>query len=189
MDERIDERLRHEFPSQSCQTARYAKLADLRNVRLLSAPEADGFEVMITVDREIPYQQNMATRQLGVLISPLGAHHIMATGATAPPISPTRFRSSATPYDSELSHPGNLPYESARGALSRASTIRSRLHPERLHRSNSGGNKTEVNYFSMNVGPRTESVLGASCRVSNLLALKSNNATKGPRTRLLHTSV
>jgi hypothetical protein len=68
IDECIDERLRHEFPGHNCQTARYAKLAGLKNGTLLSAAEAAGFEVVITVDQEIPFQQNMKARRVGVLI-------------------------------------------------------------------------------------------------------------------------
>jgi hypothetical protein len=68
IDECIDERLRHEFPDHDCQTARYAGLASLKNGRLLSAAEAAGFEVVITVNQEIPYQQNMEGRRIGVLI-------------------------------------------------------------------------------------------------------------------------
>ena len=68
IDECIDERLRHEFPNHNCQTARYAKLAGLKNGRLLSAAEAAGFDVIITVDQGIPYQQNMEARRIGVLI-------------------------------------------------------------------------------------------------------------------------
>jgi hypothetical protein len=68
IDECIDERLRHEFPGHDCQTARYANLAGFKNGELLSAAEAAGFEVIITVDREIPYQQNMKTRAIGILI-------------------------------------------------------------------------------------------------------------------------
>lgn len=68
IDECIDERLRHEFPGHDCQTTRYAKLAGFKNGRLLSAAEAARFEVMITVDQEIPYQQNMVARKIAVLI-------------------------------------------------------------------------------------------------------------------------
>ncbi len=68
IDECIDERLRHEFPGHDCQTARYAKLAGFKNGRLLSAAETAGFEVIITVDQEIPYQQNMETRRIAILI-------------------------------------------------------------------------------------------------------------------------
>jgi hypothetical protein len=68
IDECIDERVRHEFADHKCQIARCAKLAGLKNGRLLSAAEAAGFEVIITVDQEIAYQQNMEARRIGVLI-------------------------------------------------------------------------------------------------------------------------
>jgi hypothetical protein len=68
IDECIDERLRYEFPDHDCQTARYAKRAGLKNGKLLSAAESAGFDVIITVDREIPYQQNMEAYRIGVLI-------------------------------------------------------------------------------------------------------------------------
>jgi hypothetical protein len=54
MDECVDERLRHSFPEHDCQTARYAKLAGLKNGELLSAAEAAGFDVLVTVDQSIP---------------------------------------------------------------------------------------------------------------------------------------
>jgi hypothetical protein len=37
IDECVDERLRFLFPDQDCQTARFAKLAGLKNGRLLDA--------------------------------------------------------------------------------------------------------------------------------------------------------
>jgi hypothetical protein len=38
---------------------------------LLSAAEAAGFEVIVTVDQEIQYQQNMEARRIGVLFCAL----------------------------------------------------------------------------------------------------------------------
>lgn len=68
IDECVDERLRHSFPDHNCQTARYAKLAGFKNGELLSAAELAGFDVIITVDQNIPYQQNLAGRKIAVLI-------------------------------------------------------------------------------------------------------------------------
>jgi hypothetical protein len=55
IDECIDEYLRHLFPGHDCETARYAGLAGLSNGTLLSAAEAAGFDVFITVDQNIPF--------------------------------------------------------------------------------------------------------------------------------------
>ena len=68
LDECIDERLRHLFPNHDCQTARYANLAGLKNGRLLDAAEGAGLDVLVTVDQNIPDQQNLTTRKIAVLI-------------------------------------------------------------------------------------------------------------------------
>lgn len=67
-DECLDQRLRHLFIGHDCQTAAYAKLAGLKNGVLLSAAAAAGFEVMITTDQEIPFQQNLGGRRIAILI-------------------------------------------------------------------------------------------------------------------------
>lgn len=68
LDECVDERLRHHFPGHECHSARFASLAGLKNGALLDAAEAGGFDVLITVDRGIPEQQNFAARKIGVVI-------------------------------------------------------------------------------------------------------------------------
>jgi hypothetical protein len=68
LDECVDERLRLLFPGHDCQTARFAKLAGLENGSLLEATEAAGFDVLITVDQNIPDQQNLNGRRLSILI-------------------------------------------------------------------------------------------------------------------------
>lgn len=71
IDECVDQRLRHSFEGQSCETAAYAKLAGLKNGELLTAAEVAGFDVLVTTDQEIPFQQELAGRRVAVLI--LGA--------------------------------------------------------------------------------------------------------------------
>ena len=68
IDECVDEHLRHLFGGHDCQTARYAGLAGLSNGDLLAAAEAAGFEVIVTVDQNIPFQQNLESRTIAVLI-------------------------------------------------------------------------------------------------------------------------
>ena len=63
IDECIDQRLRLDFHGHECQTAAYAGFAGLKNGVLLAAAEAGGFEVMVTTDQEISFQQNLRTRQ------------------------------------------------------------------------------------------------------------------------------
>jgi hypothetical protein len=68
IDECIDERLRLLFPGHDCQTARFANLAGLKNGCLLEAAETGGFDVPITVDQNIPDQQNLAGRKIALVI-------------------------------------------------------------------------------------------------------------------------
>src|ERR1035437_9055738 len=68
IDECVDERLRLLFAGYDCQTARFANLAGLKNGRLLEAAEAAGFDVLITVDQNIPDQQNLAGRRISLII-------------------------------------------------------------------------------------------------------------------------
>lgn len=68
LDECVDQRLRHLFAEHECQTAGYANLAGLKNGVLLAAAEAAGFEVMVTTDHEIPFQQNLTMRRMSILV-------------------------------------------------------------------------------------------------------------------------
>jgi predicted nuclease of predicted toxin-antitoxin system len=68
IDECVDERLRLLIHRHDCQTVRFAGMAGLKNGQLLEAAEAAGFEVLITVDQNIPAQQNLAGRKISVVI-------------------------------------------------------------------------------------------------------------------------
>jgi len=67
-DECVDERLRLLFSGHDCRTTRFANPARLKNGQLLEAAEAAGFDIVITVDRNIPDQQNLAGRKISLLI-------------------------------------------------------------------------------------------------------------------------
>jgi predicted nuclease of predicted toxin-antitoxin system len=68
IDECIDERFRNSLPGHDCQTARYAGLAGLKNGELLTAAETAKFDVFLTVDQGIEYQQNLAGRSIAIII-------------------------------------------------------------------------------------------------------------------------
>lgn len=68
LDECVDQKLRLLFADHDCQTAAYAKLAGLKNGVLLAAAEAADFDLLITTDQEIPYQQNLDGRRISFLI-------------------------------------------------------------------------------------------------------------------------
>ena len=68
IDECIDERFRNSLPEHDCQTARYAGLAGLKNGDLLAATETAKFDVFLTVDQGIEYQQNLTGRSIAIII-------------------------------------------------------------------------------------------------------------------------
>jgi hypothetical protein len=68
IDECIDERFRNSLPEHDCQTARYAGLAGLKNGELLIAAESAKFDVFLTVDQGIEYQQNLTGRNMAIII-------------------------------------------------------------------------------------------------------------------------
>jgi hypothetical protein len=81
IDECVDEPLRLLFPYHDSQTTRFAQMAGLKNGRLLEAAEAADFDVLITVDRSIPDQQNLAGRTISLMI--LRAHKSPERSGTA----------------------------------------------------------------------------------------------------------
>ena len=68
LDECIDEGLRYHFTGHECQTCRYAGLTGLANGALLAAADQAGFEVLITVDQNMPFQQDLRGRFISLLV-------------------------------------------------------------------------------------------------------------------------
>jgi hypothetical protein len=68
IDECIDEGFRNYLPSHDCQTARYIGLAGLKNGALLTAAETAKFDVFLTADQGIEYQQNLTGRRIAIII-------------------------------------------------------------------------------------------------------------------------
>jgi predicted nuclease of predicted toxin-antitoxin system len=68
IDECIDERLRNHLPGKNCQTVRYAGLAGLKNGDLLTAAEIAEFDVFLTLDQGIEYQQNLIDRKIAIVV-------------------------------------------------------------------------------------------------------------------------
>lgn len=68
IDECIDERFRNYLPGHDCQTARFAGLAGLKNGDLLTAAETARSDVFLTADQGFEYQQNLAGRNIAIII-------------------------------------------------------------------------------------------------------------------------
>ena len=61
-------RHRNSLPRAWYNQARYAGLAGLKNGELLSAAETTKFDVFLTVDQGIEYQQNLIGRKVAIII-------------------------------------------------------------------------------------------------------------------------
>jgi ribulose-5-phosphate 4-epimerase/fuculose-1-phosphate aldolase len=60
--------LRHALVGHTIATAYERGWARLTNGELIAAAESDGFEVVVTTDGKLKYQQNWAMRRLAVVV-------------------------------------------------------------------------------------------------------------------------
>ena len=67
-DENIPHRLRSLLPEHEVVTVAYMNWTGIKNGELIHAAEDAGFDVLITSDQGIPYQQNMAGRKLAMVM-------------------------------------------------------------------------------------------------------------------------
>jgi predicted nuclease of predicted toxin-antitoxin system len=67
LDENLDHRLRASLASHEVFTASYKGWDGLKNGKLLDAAENDGFEVLLTGDRTLYYEQNLTGRRLAII--------------------------------------------------------------------------------------------------------------------------
>lgn len=67
LDECVDQRLAKEFHNHSITTVKRMGWAGIKNGHLLTLAEQQ-FDVLITVDRNLPFQQNLTKFKIAVLI-------------------------------------------------------------------------------------------------------------------------
>jgi predicted nuclease of predicted toxin-antitoxin system len=85
--------LRRWLAAHQVETAWQRGWAQLSNGDLLTAAEADGFDLLVTTDRNLRYQQNLSTRGIGILVLTIAnwpalephAPHIATTIASMQP--------------------------------------------------------------------------------------------------------
>jgi hypothetical protein len=68
LDENLPHALRLELPGHDVFTVHFLGWDGIRNGMLLARAAADGFDAMITMDNGVPYQQNLATLPLSVVV-------------------------------------------------------------------------------------------------------------------------
>lgn len=60
--------LRHHLPGHQVSTAHELGWGRLNNGELLARAEAEGFDVLVTTDQNLKYQQNLANRQIAIVV-------------------------------------------------------------------------------------------------------------------------
>jgi len=68
LDECLPRRLKDQFAGHDCATVPEALLGGKTNGELLYIAEKQGFEIFLTMDKGIEYEQNLAGRQIAVII-------------------------------------------------------------------------------------------------------------------------
>jgi predicted nuclease of predicted toxin-antitoxin system len=67
-DHNIPKKLRTHLPGHDVTTSRELGWDALKNGELLAVAELNGFEVMVTGDKNLSYQQNLKGRQLALIV-------------------------------------------------------------------------------------------------------------------------
>jgi hypothetical protein len=70
LDECLPVDFRHELVPHDVHTAEWAGLKGKKNGELLRAAEVAGYDVLLTVDQGIPYQQNPDGRRVSIIVMP-----------------------------------------------------------------------------------------------------------------------
>ena len=67
LDENLDHRLRRHLGAHEVFTASFRGWDGLKNGKLLEAAEGDGFEILVTGDQTLCYEQNLTRRRLAIV--------------------------------------------------------------------------------------------------------------------------
>lgn len=78
LDENLPHLLRNNLGDHDVFTVRYKGWAGLKNGELLKAAEDDGFEVFVTGDQTLSYEQNLTARRVAIVaLSSIDWHILM----------------------------------------------------------------------------------------------------------------
>ena len=68
LDECVPKDFQKSLIDHDCQTVPKAGLAGKKNGELLTLAEQAGFELLLTVDKGLPYQQNLTGRRISLMV-------------------------------------------------------------------------------------------------------------------------
>ena len=84
LDECIPRKLKYSLPDHECRTVPEAGLAGKKNGALLDLAESAGFEIFVTMDKGLEYEQNLAGRSIAILILRAKSNRLAALLPLAP---------------------------------------------------------------------------------------------------------
>lgn len=84
LDQNVPRRLGEHLPGYDVETAAHRGWSEFANGELIRAAEAAGFDCIVTADRNLRYQQNLAGRKIAIVV--LGTNHWDIIRADAPRI-------------------------------------------------------------------------------------------------------
>lgn len=67
-DQGVDDRIKKELTGHQVQFSRHMNWSEMSNGTLLIAAETAGFELMITTDKNLKYQQNLSKRRISIIV-------------------------------------------------------------------------------------------------------------------------
>jgi predicted nuclease of predicted toxin-antitoxin system len=68
LDENLPHQLRHEVAGHDCFTVAFLGWSGVENGELLARAAADGFDVLVTKDAKLEYEQNLTNLPIAVVI-------------------------------------------------------------------------------------------------------------------------
>jgi hypothetical protein len=68
LDECLPRKLKYHMPGHECETVPEAGWAGKRNGELLLLAEESGFEIFVTLDRGLEYEQNLEGRKIAIVL-------------------------------------------------------------------------------------------------------------------------
>ena len=77
LDHNVPRPLKNNLPGHDTDTAADRAWQELHNGELLDRAETDGYELLITADRKMPFQQNFTHRNISVLVLTTNAWPIL----------------------------------------------------------------------------------------------------------------
>jgi predicted nuclease of predicted toxin-antitoxin system len=81
LDENLPQKLRHLLPGHSVLTTAYQGWAGMSNGALLAAAEKAGFDVLVTADQGLNYQQNLVGFKLALVVLSSNKQSLVIEGA------------------------------------------------------------------------------------------------------------